>query len=167
MSTLTWDLPADPAFWPLSDDGPETTNLPEDLNEVVEAKRSGYGVIGPEPRMWDWLWLLWPVSHRGWVVDRRIRTYDDGQQPWTTAEYGEIENEANQRFAHVGLPHRPMGRIWLVKHPSAFTDLESCLDELAESLEQRHEKLVLSPSIVESARELLQEMFRNESDVVW
>ncbi len=167
LSKMTWELPADPSSWPASDDGPIATNLAEDLAEVVEARRAGYGIIGPEPRMWDWLWVLWPVSHRGWVVDRRIRTYDDGQRPWPCAEYGEIENEANLRFSRVGLPSRPMGRIWLVKHPSASTDLESCLTELAERLEQRNERLVLSPTLVASAREVLRSLFRSDSDVVW
>lgn len=167
MSELSWDSPADPTFWPSRDGGPIATNLTEDLAEVVEARRAGFGVIGPEPRMWDWLWVLWPASHRGWVVDRRIRTYDDGRQPWSCAEYGEVENDANRRFRQVGIPDRPMGRIWLAKPPSDSTDLESCLTGLAETLEQRGEKLILSPSLVKSARDVLPSVFRSDSGTVW
>ena len=56
--------------------------------------------------------------------------------PWSTADYFEMESDANWLLAECGLPARPPGRLWLLKPPPGFSSLDATLSCLVESAKE-------------------------------
>jgi hypothetical protein len=56
--------------------------------------------------------------------------------PWSTADYVEMESDANWFIAECGLPPRPPGRLWLLRPPRGFISLDSTLTWLVESAKE-------------------------------
>ena len=173
---LTWSEPADPIA-----DGDSMgvlTNDLDDLPEMAPARARGFEGEIPEAPGWTWIWILWPRSHRAWLPDRRVRfgwSYDavDGepsagkQQMWPTWEYAEVEMAANSSLSDLGLPHRPAGRLWLLRPPSRFAALDAAFTEIMRLADEREIRVVPWPGLLEPVQQIVAELFDGDRDVVW
>ena len=90
--------------------------------------------------MWTFLPAVWPASARAWILDTRIRHARiscDGKPaqvvPWCTADYFQVEADANELLVECGLPPRPAGRLWLLKSPPDQRSLHGTLELLVKS----------------------------------
>lgn len=50
--------------------------------------------------------------------------------PWAAADYAETEEETNELLQELGLPARPAGRVWLLRHPGAAGSVDELLGSI-------------------------------------
>ena len=173
---LTWSEPPDPIV-----DGDSTgvvTNQLVDLPEIAAVKADGFEGEMLEVPGWTWIWLLWPRSHRAWMPDRRVRfggSLDaaDGDPSgrerwmWPTWEYAEVEEAANSSLSDLGLPKRPLGRIWLLRPPTRFADLDAAFTEIVRLTDDREIRVVPWPGLREPMQQIVAELFEGDDEVSW
>jgi hypothetical protein len=56
--------------------------------------------------------------------------------PWSTADYFEMESDANWLLAECGVAARPPGRLWLLRPPHGFSSLDATLSWLSASAKE-------------------------------
>lgn len=110
-----------------------------ELPEVLALAEEGW-CLAPDAPMWVFLPAVWPVSERTWVPDRSTnyvtRWSDSGYSdrvPWSDHDYTEVEADMNMLLGQAGVPGRPAGRLWLLRVPAQFKDLDDVLDDLVSS----------------------------------
>jgi len=145
VSKGDWGLELDEAVFPkLMYQSSEHVDSddPNDLEVVRSAKAVGYEPA-PEAPLYCFLPALWPNHDRAWVRDTRIRhalVSCNGQPsrrvPWSTWDYVEMEADANALLADCGFDPRPAGRLWLLRPPGQFANLEAVLKHLADAANQ-------------------------------
>jgi Family of unknown function (DUF5956) len=168
MESPDWDVDGDPAGFARSGDGrvvPTESDDPLDLPAVRAATEHGYGAA-PEAPIWTFLPAVWPRAERTWIADTRVRHVQvacAGEPtrvvPWSTADYFEIESEANGILAECGLPSRPAGRLWLLKPPPGQPSLEHTLNALLASAKRAGLQVGSTTEFVEHVRRELRAMF--------
>ena len=175
---MSWNEPAEPI-----DSGDPTgvvTNDLGDLPEVVRARGRGYEGHVLEAPMWGFIWIFWPRSHRAWLSDRRVRygwSHTDrgaDREPttrerwtWPAAEYAEIEISANRRLRGMGLAPRPPGRIWLLRPPERFSNLDAVFAEVDRVCEERQIRPSWWPDLRRPVQEVVVELFEGDPEVAW
>ena len=124
----------------------------------------------PEAPMWTFLPAVMRASVRAWILDTRIRQARiscDGTSaqviPWCTAEYFEVEADANELLALCGLPSRPAGRLLLLESPPDQRSLHGTLELLVKSATVAGLDAMASIALVEHVRQSLHELFREPS----
>jgi len=118
---------------------PVDSDDPADLPQAQAARAHGYEPAHEAP-MWSFLPAIWPDAARAWIRDLRIRHMRGScegepvrRTPWSAADYAEIEADTNEMLRACGLPPRPAGRVWLLRPPPDFADLETTLAYLSRS----------------------------------
>jgi Family of unknown function (DUF5956) len=172
MESADWDVDGDPLWFSRSGDGrvvPTESDDPLDLPAVRAAIKHGYEAA-PEAPIWTFLPAVWPTAERTWIPDTRVRHVQvacAGERtrvvPWSTADYFEMESEANGILADCGLPSRPAGRLWLLKPPPGQPSLEHTLKALLASAERAGLQVVSTAEFVEHVRRELRAMFLEQS----
>lgn len=120
----------------LRDPWPSQAFPPERLPVVVAARADGWH-LAPEAPIWAFLPAVWPAEARAWVPDRSVRLSrmqcDGGIEaviPWTAWDFAETERDTNDMLVESGVPARPFGRLWLLKPPPSFTDLDDVTEAI-------------------------------------
>ena len=149
--TRDWGLDSEP----MRSGWPSKAMLAHELPEVLEARDEGWFLTSDAP-MWAFLPAVWPAAHRRWIPDRSIRwarmscaggpTTD---MPWSAWDYVEHERDINDLLTASSVPPRPAGRLWLLRTPRAFRDLDSTIDSLAKSALRAEIALCCSQELVE------------------
>ncbi|HVQ17662.1 MAG TPA: DUF5956 family protein, partial [Actinomycetes bacterium] len=170
MEPVDWGADTAPANFPGSDVGrfaPTESDDPWELPAVRVAREHGYEVA-PEAPMWTFLPAVWPKDARTWIPDTRVRYMRvscNGEPtrvlPWSTADYFEIEAEANGTLADCGIPTRPAGRLWLLRPPPGQPSVEHVLSLLVASAEGRGLQVLATREFVEHVRQELSVMFEH------
>ena len=168
MESADWDVEGDPAHFPRSGDGrsaPTESDDPLDLPAVRAASDHGYETA-PEAPMWTFLPAVWPKAARAWIPDTRVRHMRvscNGEPtrvvPWSTADYFEIESDANGILAECGLPSRPGGRLWLLKPPPGQPSLQHTLKALLASAKRTGLQVRATSELVEHVQRELSAVF--------
>jgi hypothetical protein len=171
MDSPDWGVDSDQANFPGSGDGryvaPTESDDPWELPAVRAASEHGYEVA-PEAPMWAFLPAVWPRFARTWIPDTRVRYLRvscDGEPtrvvPWSTADYFEIEADANGILAECGLPSRPAGRLWLLQPPPGQPSVEHTLNVLLASAERAGLPVLATKALVEHVRREVNDMFEH------
>ena len=171
MEPADWDVDSDPAQFQRSGDRsfePTESDDPVDLPAVRAAREHGYEAA-PEAPVWTFLPAVWPKAGRTWIRDTRVRHMQvacDGEPsrpvPWSTADYFEMESDANGTLAECGLPSRPAGRLWLLQPPPGQPSLELTLSALLASASGAGLEVGSTTEFVEHVRRELDAMFHGE-----
>jgi hypothetical protein len=128
-----------------------------DVDEVAAAREQGWFVLTEAP-LWCFIPSVWPREARAWVRDRRVR--HAGRQPWTAADYFEIEDDYNGLLERYGLPPRPGGRIWVLRPPEGFETLDAVLADIWAGWRAKGGEDPPGPGLVAHAARRLEELFR-------
>ncbi|MFZ2015826.1 MAG: DUF5956 family protein [Nocardioides sp.] len=163
MATVDWGVEAAPLRLPGLPHGwlaPIEADDPWQLPAVQAAHEQGFEPA-PEAPLWTFLPAAWPDSARAWIPDTRVRHLQMScneepwrTAPWSTADYFELEADANRLLADCGLPPRPPGRLWLLKPPEGFVSLDATLGRLLKSAED-------SGLLVTADRAFVQQVLRD------
>ena len=149
-----------PRDWGLNSDSmrsgwPSTAMLAHELPDVLKARDEGW-YLAPDAPMWAFLPAVWPAEHRRWLEDRSIRWTrvscsgpPSTEVPWSAWDYLEHERDVNELLTASSVPPRPAGRLWLLRPPQVFPDLDSTIDSLAEGAVQAEIALTCSREFVE------------------
>ncbi|WNI18146.1 DUF5956 family protein [Actinacidiphila sp. ITFR-21] len=139
---------------------------PDRLPEVRELAEFGWEPA-PQAPLWVFLPYVWPEDDRVWVPDRSTRwaveTRTDAAgritgvrcDPLSPDDLAVLESDANADLAAVGVPARPAGRVWLLRPPSGFDDLDAVLDHLCEAADRRGVEQRLSAAFVDLCGEVM------------
>lgn len=104
---------------------------PDRLPEVRELEVLGWKPA-PEDTLWVFLPYVWPPADRTWVPDRSthwaVETRLDGHghitgveaAPLADPDLHDLDREAEEVLAALGLPRRPPGRLWLLRPPGSL-----------------------------------------------
>jgi hypothetical protein len=119
----------------LKDSWPSEPLPPERLPVVVAARSHGWH-LAPDAPVWSFLPAVWPAHARAWVPDRAVRVVrlqcDDDRVdaviPWSAWDHAEVEGDTNTLLSEAGLPPRPFGRLWLLRPPPGFDELDDAVD---------------------------------------
>lgn len=168
MEPVDWGIDIAPGHFPGVPDQrstPTDSDDPFTLPAVRAAHGEGYEPA-PEAPMWTFLPAVWPTSARMWIPDTRVRHMRvscNGEPPrvvpWSTADYFEVEADANELLAQCGLPPRPGGRLWLLKSPSDASSLENLLSLLVQSANEIGLDTLASAPFVEHVQWVLPKLF--------
>lgn len=142
MESADWGVETEPLHLRGIPDGrfsPPDSDDPWEMPAVRAAREQGFEPA-PEAPLWTFLPAVWPGVARAWIPDTRIRHKQvacDGEPlrtlPWSTADYFEMEADANGLLVQWGVPPRPPGRLWLLKSPERFASLEATFGWLSTS----------------------------------
>ncbi|MEU9034005.1 DUF5956 family protein [Streptomyces sp. NPDC048352] len=133
---------------------------PDRLPEVRELGEWGWS-LAPDAPMWVFLPYVWPPGARTWVPDRSTRwqidtTLDAADhvlevicRPVSQAEWQRQERDAAGDLARVGIPPRPVGRLWLLHPVGGFECVDHVLEHLCTEAEARAVPVGLSAGFVE------------------
>ncbi|MFE2479839.1 DUF5956 family protein [Streptomyces sp. NPDC059389] len=114
---------------------------PDRLPEVRELEVLGWEPA-PEDTLWVFLPYVWPPADRTWIPDRSthwaVETRLDGHghitgveaAPLADPDLHDLDREAEEALAALGLPRRPPGRLWLLRPPGSHPTLGAVLDHL-------------------------------------
>ncbi|WP_030726420.1 DUF5956 family protein [Streptomyces sp. NRRL S-237] len=121
---------------------------PDRLPEMRELEVLGWEPA-PEDLRWVFLPYVWPPAARTWIPDRSthwaVDTALDGHghitgvecAPLPEPDLRDLDREADEALAELGLPPRPRGRLWLLRPVGPFTTLGEVLDHLDHLAEAR------------------------------
>lgn len=136
-----------------------------DVPAVAEARTLGYFPAHEAP-LWCFIPAIWPSAARAWTPDVRIRHKTRGATagsrvflPWSAYDHFSIEDETNLLLARVGLPPRPGGRIWLLKPPPGYDDLDAVLQHVWTSWRSSGGEDLMTPEFVAHAQRELGRLF--------
>ena len=168
MKAVDWGVDIHPARFPGAGDGrfaPTDSDDPVDMPAVRVAREHGYEPA-PEAPLWTFLPAVWPEAARAWIPDDRVRHArvacigePERVVPWSTADYFEMEAEANWMLAECGLPARPPGRLWLLKPPPGQESLERFVGLLLASSKRAGLPVMATAQFVEHIRQDLSAWF--------
>lgn len=134
-----WQTPDMHADWGADeayrrDSWPSEPLPPERLPAVVAARTDGW-CMAPDAPLWSFLPAVWPAAARAWVPDLSVRLTrlqcDGGVDaiiPWSAWDHAETERDTDDMLVEAGIPARPFGRLWLLKPPPPFEDLDAAVD---------------------------------------
>ena len=150
---------------PIRNGWPSEAVLAHELPEVLKARDEGWFLASDAP-MWAFLPAVWPAEHRRWLPDRSIRWTriscsgaPSTDVPWSAWDYFEHERDINELLTASSVPPRPAGRLWLLRTPEAFRDLDSTIDSLAESAVRVEIALCCSQDFVEFVETSIDDWF--------
>ncbi|NES17060.1 MULTISPECIES: DUF5956 family protein [Micromonospora] len=140
---IGYDWGVDQSAHPAAARAPDVDGLtPEQLPEVRELTARGWH-LAPDAPMLVFLPAVWPRPLRTWVPDRAARYETWYEQNPTTYEVlreqtmrsswesrTEVDNDTDALLAKAGITRRPRGRLWLLKPPPGFADLDGFLTDL-------------------------------------
>lgn len=145
---------------------PRSDAVVADLPEVRAALADGW-FLAPANPTWVYVPALWPRFARAWLPDRSTHymiVACTGQPtrrvPWTSEVAAEMEQDANSDLQLCGLPARPPNRIWLLRPPPQYPDVEHTMGHLVRAA--RHDGVdapMLCPEMVEVAARELRTLF--------
>ncbi|WP_370865769.1 DUF5956 family protein [Nocardioides agariphilus] len=164
MESADWGGDTEPLHLGGIPDGrfsPTDSDDPLEVPAVRAAREQGFEPA-PEAPLWTFLPAVWPVVARAWIPDTRIRHMEvacDGEPlrtlPWSSADYFELEADANRLLAECGLTSRPPGRLWLLKPPQEFVSLDATLSWLVRSAKEAGLDIVANqPFVLRVQRDL-------------
>jgi hypothetical protein len=170
MTSADWGVETEPLHLRGIPDGkfaPTESDDPMEMPAVKAAQQQGFEPA-PEAPLWTFLPAVWPYPARAWVPDTRVRhmeVFCTGEPartvPWSTADYFEIETDANRLLSECGLPLRPPGRVWLFKPPQAITSLDATLSWLVKSAKGAGLDIMANRAFVEQVLSDLEGLFRS------
>ncbi|MBC7289886.1 MAG: hypothetical protein H5T83_00945 [Actinotalea sp.] len=150
---------------PLSDVWPTAALPPEALPSVLRARQDGW-FLAPDAPLWCFLPAVWPTTARAWVPDRsvrevRLRIEGGGERrvPWSPWDVAEVEQDVAALLAACGLGPRPLGRLWLLRPPPVFADLEAALEWLVRRAEAEDVPVRCGPELVALVQRAVGEWF--------
>ncbi|WP_053787787.1 MULTISPECIES: DUF5956 family protein [unclassified Streptomyces] len=147
MSWDSWDEDGTPHPLALRRTG-RSEQEPDRLPEVRELEVLGWEPA-PEDMLWVFLPYVWPPAARTWIPDRSthwaVETRLDGHGHITAVEAAplaerdlhDLDWEAEEVLTELGLPHRPPGRLWLLRPPGSLPTVGAVLDHLRAVAEER------------------------------
>ncbi len=103
----------------------------------------------PEDMLWVFLPYVWPPAARTWIPDRSthwaVETRLDGHghitdvqaAPLAEPDLHDLGWEAEEVLTELGLPHRPPGRLWLLRPLGSLPTVGAVLDRLRAVAEER------------------------------
>ena len=145
---------------------PTESDDPLEVPAVRAARERGFEPA-PEAPLWTFLPAVWPREARAWVPDTRVRHLQvacNGEPSrtllWSTADYFEIESDANWLLAECGLPARPPGRLWLLMPPPGFASLEATLSSLLKTAKDAGLDVIADRAFVQQVVRDLEFLFR-------
>ncbi|MFB6577229.1 MULTISPECIES: DUF5956 family protein [unclassified Streptomyces] len=139
---------------------------PDRLPEMRELEVLGWEPA-PEDLRWVFLPYVWPPADRTWIPDRSthwaVDTSLDGHghitgvecAPLPEPDLRDLDREADEALAALGLPPRPRGRLWLLRPVGPFTTLGALLDHLDDLAGARAVEARPSAAFLALAREEL------------
>jgi len=147
---------------------PADADDPMEMAAVRAALEQGFEPA-PEAPLWTFLPAVWPHASRAWVPDTRVRHMQilcTGKPartvPWSTADYFEMETDANRLLSECGLPSRPPGRLWLLKPPPEVPSLDAALSRLVTSAKNAGLDIMANRAFVQQVLSDLKGLFRSE-----
>lgn len=159
MAVVDWGVDKD-VVWVKSVGPPRA---PHELPEVLEQARQGFLLLD-DIYMWSFVPAIWPPEHRRCLEDHSTLYADtfcsDGtrsRKPWTAGNYFDRENDINNYLAEAGLPPRPAGRLWVLKPPARFPDLDSVFKEFTRRIAAEGANFMLSAEVVDIVDRVVQE----------
>lgn len=172
MESLDWGADSEPLRVRGVPDGrfsPTEADDPLAMPAVRAARAQGFEPA-PEAPLWTFLPAVWPSSARAWIPDARVRHMQvsgEGEPartvPWASADYFEMEADANRLLAECGLPPRPPGRLWLLKSPQGLGCLDATLSRLVKSAKSAGLDIVADRTFVHQVRGDLDGLFGSGS----
>ncbi|MFF5801928.1 DUF5956 family protein [Streptomyces sp. NPDC012746] len=157
-ATGSWDEDGTPHPLALRRSG-RSEQEPDRLPEVRELEVLGWEPA-PEELAWVFLPYVWPPADRTWIPDRSthwaVETRLDGHghitgveaAPLAEPDLHDLDRESEELLAGLGLPHRPPGRLWLLRPVGSFPTVEAVLDHLRARAEERGVELRASPELL-------------------
>ncbi|WP_406183863.1 DUF5956 family protein [Streptomyces sp. NBC_01006] len=146
-SWASWDEDGTPHPLALRRTG-RSEQEPDRLPEVRELEVLGWEPA-PEETLWVFLPYVWPPAARTWIPDRSthwaVETRLDGHghitdveaAPLADPDLHDLDREAEEGLAALGLPRRPPGRLWLLRPPGSLPTLGAVLDHLRAVAQER------------------------------
>lgn len=142
---------------------PSPPRARHELPEVAEQEEGGFLLLD-DSFMFSYAPAIWPRAHRRWIQDHSTQyttmSSPGGpvhRYPWTVWDHAEMERDTNDMLVAAGLEPRPAGRLWLLRPPARFADLEAALDELTRRAVAEGAEPMLSTELVEVAARVVQE----------
>ncbi|MFG2991014.1 DUF5956 family protein [Streptomyces sp. NPDC048257] len=142
---------------------------PDRLPEMRELEVLGWEPA-PEDLRWVFLPYVWPPASRAWIPDRSthwaVDTSLDGHghitgvecAPLAEPDLRDLDREADEALAELGLPPRPRGRLWLLRPVGPFTTVGAFLEHLDALAESRAVEPRPSAAYLALARSVLAEL---------
>ncbi|MFD6939005.1 DUF5956 family protein [Streptomyces goshikiensis] len=136
---------------------------PDRLPEVRELEALGWEPA-PEELAWVFLPYVWPPADRTWIPDRSthwaVDTRLDGHghvtgveaTPLAEAELHDLDRETEELLDALGLPHRPPGRLWLLRPVGPYPAVGAVLDHLRAVARERGIEFRASPELLSLTR---------------
>ncbi len=139
-----------------------TTSLPADRLPGVLAARAEGWTLAPDAPVWAFLPAVWPPEHRCWVEDRSVRYVrvtctgaPPVSIPWSAWDHVEGERDVNELLVESGVPPRPAGRVWLLRPPPGWPDLDTVLRSVTGAADAAGVEGACSPPFVAVTVEVL------------
>ncbi|MFJ3173060.1 DUF5956 family protein [Streptomyces roseus] len=136
---------------------------PDRLPEVRELEVLGWEPA-PGETLWAFLPYVWPPAARTWIPDRSthwaVETRLDGHghitgveaAPLADPDLHDLDREAEEVLARLGIPPRPPGRLWLLRPPGSFPTVGAVLDHLRALARERGVEVSPSPDFLSLTR---------------
>lgn len=141
----------------------------EHLPAVVAARRDGWH-LAPAAPVWSFLPAVWPPPARAWVPDRSVpvtRLHGNGEVdalvPWSAWDHAEMERDTNDMLVEAGVPARPFGRLWLLRPPPAYEELDRAVEALAAQAEADGIPLMCCSELVTWTHRIVTRWFANDT----
>lgn len=127
---------------------PQSPAVMDDLPEVGAALNAGW-YLAPDQPLLLFLPAVWPRSARAWMPDRSTHYKTGGctgqpsrRLPWSPEDTAEMEADVNGDLRRCRIPARPPNRLWLLKPPPGYPDLDQVIGHVLrtawqEGVEQR------------------------------
>lgn len=144
---MSWDENGTPHPLALRRTG-RSEQEPDRLPEVRELEVLGWEPA-PEGAEWVFLPYVWPPAARTWIPDRSthwaVDTVLDGHghitdvraAPLPEPDLHDLDREAEEALAALGLPPRPPGRLWLLRPVGGLPSVDAVLDRLRTTARSR------------------------------
>ncbi len=139
------------------------------LPEVLTA-RGDHWFLAPDAPMWAFLPAVWPPRHRRWLEDRSIRWVRIScsgsppvQLPWSAWDHLQSERDVNELLLSCSVPARPPARLWLLRPPTTFPDLDSAVGRIADTVARSGLDVRCSPELVELTERVVGDLFRDDT----
>lgn len=133
---------------------PVASNDALDLATVQDAVADGFELLTEAP-LWCFLPALWPVEHRAWARDERVRhghSYSPGgdlvEVPWSANDYFEIEADYADLLRECDVRPRPPARVWLLRMPSGRGPLDRFLSVTARGWDRQGGQILADSAFV-------------------
>jgi len=112
---------------------------------------------------------VWPAAARAWVPDRSVRLIrlqcGGGVAtviPWSAWDQAETERDINDLLVSAGIPARPFGRLWLLKPPPQFEELDGAVEAISAGAEAHGVPLMCCTELVTWTHSVIAGWFAHE-----